>query len=64
MFVRYMRKKGGRQKKIEKKFGGNEVKYCGDLRHLLEIYRLKQWFLGLIMLKNKFLGLKMLKNKV
>ena len=49
-------------KKVIKKIWGNRAKN-DDSRHISEIYRLEQSFLGLKMLKNKCLGLYMLKNK-
>ena len=41
VFVRYMEKNLRFKKKVDKKFEGNEVKYC-DFRDDLEIYMLEQ----------------------
>ena len=47
-------KKEVEEKKVDKQFGGNEVKYC-DFRHFLEIYI---HFLAFLDLKNRKLDLK------
>ena len=44
------------KKKSTKKFGDKGPKNY-DFRHISEIYRLEQSFLGLKRLKNEFLGL-------